>query len=126
MIELNWRGGEHSFALRIGELQALQDATGDGPGASLHRLYLSMQATPMLGGWKIADVIDTVRLGLIGGGMERMDAAKLVRETVERAGITALVDTACNILLDALEEKDPEPGEAVREPDPATNGTSEG
>jgi Phage tail tube protein, GTA-gp10 len=124
MIELNWAGGEHTFALRIGELQALQDATGEGPGASLHRLYQSLQVTPMFGGWKVADVTDTVRLGLIGGGMERTKAAKLVREAIERAGIVALVVTASDILIDALSEKDPEPGEAEGEPDPAKNGTS--
>lgn len=125
MIELNWAGGEHSFALRIGELQALQDITGEGPGASLQRLYMSMQTSAMMGGWKIADVIDTVRLGLIGGGMERVEAVKLVQVAVDRRGITALVTTACEVLLDALIEKDPDSGEAEGMPSPATNGTTE-
>lgn len=124
MVVLTWKGGEHSFALRIGELQALQDATGEGPGASLQRLYLSMQSGPMMGGWKIADVVDTVRLGLIGGGMERTEATKIVRETVDRNGITSLVTTACEVLLDALAEKDDEAGEAAGEPNPTTNGIS--
>lgn len=124
MIELNWVGGEHSFALRIGELQALQDITGEGPGASLQRLYASMQTGVMMGGWKISDVIDTVRLGLIGGGMDRVEAAKLTQAGADRGGITSLVPTACEVLLDALTEKDPDAGEAEGEPNPTTNGTS--
>ncbi len=124
MIELNWVGGEHSFALRLGELQALQDATGEGPGASLQRLFASMQSGAMLGPWKIADVIDTVRLGLIGGGMERTKAATIVRKAVEHHNITSMVATASEILLDALAEKDPDAGEAEGAPNPKKNGTS--
>jgi len=124
MIEMTWPGGEHSFALRIGELQALQDITGEGPGASLQRLYMSLQGNALMGGWKIADVVDTVRLGLIGGGMERVEAAKLVREVVERQNITSLINTACEVLLAALSEKDPDAGKPTGEPTPQTNGPS--
>lgn len=124
MIVLNWAGGENAFALRIGELQALQDITREGPGASLHRLYESLQGNPMTGSWKIADVVDVVRLGLIGAGVERMEAAKMVREAIDRQGITALVTTACEILLNALEEKDPNAGKPTAEPAPQTDGPS--
>lgn len=111
MVVLTWPGGEHNFALRVGELKALQEITGEGPGASLQRLYTSMQAVTMLGDWRVEDVMDTVRLGLIGGGSDRAQAAKLVREAVENTGITSLIPTACEVLLDALSEKDTTEGE---------------
>lgn len=64
-----WEGGEHPFALGIGELRALQSATGVGPLFLLGRITGSQ--------WLVDDIIETVRLGLIGGGMTPVDAKKL-------------------------------------------------
>lgn len=65
-----WDGGEHAFRLRIGELRALQSATGVGPLFLLGRITGSQ--------WFVDDIIETVRLGLIGGGMGEVDAKQLV------------------------------------------------
>jgi tail tube GTA-gp10-like protein len=105
-VELNWVGGEHVFAFNIGQIEALQKLTGEGPGSSLKRLYLSLQEkSPMLGPWLTKDVFDVVRLGLVGGGMEIIDARKLVAETVERVGIEPLIAVAADVLLNGLETK---------------------
>lgn len=124
--EIVWPGGEHSFALRIGELEALQQATNSGPGEVLGRLYGCMPPNnPLLGPWRLSDVLDTVRLGLVGGGMDGIEARKLVRLQVERDGPTSLITTAATVLLKALEMPDdaPEKPEGVETPPP--NGTSE-
>lgn len=65
-----WKGGEHTFKLRIGEFRALQSATGVGPLFLLGRIAGSQ--------WFVDDIIETVRLGLIGGGVEDTAAKKLV------------------------------------------------
>jgi hypothetical protein len=66
---LVWEGGEHPFKLRIGELRALQSSTGVGPLFLLGRITGSQ--------WFVDDIIDTVRLGLIGGGMNEREAKQL-------------------------------------------------
>lgn len=66
--------GEHRFRLAIGELEELQEKTGAGPLALLDRL----------GGqdWRTGDVSETLRIGLIGGGMKPQDAHRLVERYV--------------------------------------------
>lgn len=64
-----WEGGEHPFRLGIGELRALQSATGVGPLFLLGRITGSQ--------WFVDDIVETVRLGLIGGGMDPVEAKKL-------------------------------------------------
>lgn len=64
-----WEGGEHPFRLGIGELRALQAATGVGPLFLLGRITGSQ--------WFVDDIIDTIRLGLVGGGMSEKDATAL-------------------------------------------------
>lgn len=99
---LNWAGGEHEFALRLGELEALQESCGAGPGEVLGRLAVSAANKTLVGTWRVADVFDTIKLGLIGGGMERQDAADLVRTALDRSGFIALIVTAADILSSAL------------------------
>lgn len=93
-IELVWPGGEHTFNLRLGELQALQDACDAGPELILNRI--------LSGQWRHADLFDTIRLGLIGGGMDRVAAMKLTRDAFERSGMVAFKITASSILGQAL------------------------
>ena len=130
-VVLVWPGGEHEFALRLGELEALQIASDSGPGEVLLRLHTSMaDANPLVGPWRISDVIDTIRLGLIGGGMDGIEARNQVRKAVERHGIPDLIPTAAEALLFSLspradEDGDIAPGEAEGAETPRENGTSE-
>lgn len=80
-IKLNWPGGEHDFLLRIGELEALDDLTADGVMDLRYRLSLgqargSLSYSPV----RVREVIACLRLGLIGGGMERGEAERRVKE----------------------------------------------
>jgi hypothetical protein len=59
-IHLIWAGGEHDFALGIGELRALQQQCNAGPEEVLMRI--------LDGKWRIDDLVQTIRLGLVGSG----------------------------------------------------------
>lgn len=62
--------GEFDFALLMGQLMELEQLTGDGIFVTWNKL--------MNGTWKIADIRETLRLGLVGGGMAKKDAYDLV------------------------------------------------
>lgn len=108
---INWQGGEHEFALRLGELEALQKITGEGPGLVLARLHETLGAGGLFGPWKVADILDTIRLGLIGGGMDKIEARDLVLSMIERHGLPALISTAIEILLATFVDQEAKPSE---------------
>jgi hypothetical protein len=93
-VRLSWEGGEHDFALRLGELRGLQDQTNAGP----HELLSKLQ----IGTWRVDDPIRTIQFGLIGGGMDRQEAGKLVIAMAELHGLSTLVPLAIGILGSAL------------------------
>jgi hypothetical protein len=72
---LDWADSTYEFALGWGELGELQDACNAGPFVVLARLASSQ--------WRLEDVVTTIRLGLIGGGVEPPKALALVRTYVE-------------------------------------------
>lgn len=74
-IDLDWADGTYRFALKWGELTELQEKTDSGPYVVLHRLHSHQ--------WRIEDISNVIRLGLIGGGLEPVKALKLVRTYVE-------------------------------------------
>lgn len=103
--EITWAGGEHAFDLKIEHLRALQDRCDAGPEWILARLSNKQ--------WHVNDVVDTIRLGLEGGGMEKSDARKLVQRYVEDRPLTLSVLTAQAVLMMALYgDPDDQPGEA--------------
>lgn len=89
-----WVGGEHPFLLALAELEALQDKCDAGPELVLNRVQF--------GGWKIADLYETTRWGLIGGGMDRIAADKLVRRMFETHPPMAFKALAARILYSSL------------------------
>lgn len=74
-IEMPWADGDHVFRLAWGELEKLQEACEAGPMVILGRI--------VDGSWRMGDISHTIRLGLIGGGMEPGKALKLIRGYVE-------------------------------------------
>ncbi|TJV20613.1 MAG: gene transfer agent family protein [Mesorhizobium sp.] len=74
-IELEWGDGLHSFRLAWGQLIKLQEACDCGPFVLLDRL--------MMGRWKVEEIREVIRWGLIGGGMSVADASKLMKLYVE-------------------------------------------
>lgn len=95
-IELEWGGEDRRFRLAIGQLRELQDRTNAGPLELLKRLQD--------GTWRVDDARDTLRLGLIGGGMKPDEAAKLVRQYVDDYGYPPIahIDFAKAVLFAAL------------------------
>jgi hypothetical protein len=64
-IYLTWPGGHDAFRLRLGEIRALQDATNAGPEEIFNRIRA--------GRWKIDELIQVIRFGLVGS--EAMNAS---------------------------------------------------
>ena len=69
-IQLEWGDGEYNFALKGAQIEELESVCGKiGFGAIYQRV--------MLGTWFWSDLYQTVRLGLIGGGMGAVEAKRL-------------------------------------------------
>jgi hypothetical protein len=75
VADLDFGDGAQRFRLAMGELEELQEKTGAGPFKVAQRL--------MTGDWLVADVRETIRLGLIGGGLHPLQALGLVRRYVD-------------------------------------------
>jgi hypothetical protein len=75
-ITIIWRGGEHQFCLaKVGEIFALEDTCRAGIMEILRRLETES--------WRLNDVRETIRLGLIGGGMDPERAMLAVKLHVD-------------------------------------------
>ncbi|MBB3944703.1 hypothetical protein GGQ73_000628 [Rhizobium skierniewicense] len=74
-IEFDWADGTYSFRLAWGQLAELQEKCDAGPYVVLQRLHS--------GSWRIEDITNIIRLGLIGAGLQPAAALKLVRAYVE-------------------------------------------
>lgn len=104
-INLTWADGDYDFALRWGELAELQEKTDAGPYVVLQRIGS--------GSWRVEDISNVVRLGLIGGGMTPADALKKVRMYVEQRPPMENVPLAYAVLQASLLGAPDEPmGEA--------------
>ena len=91
---LQWPGGEHEFALPLGQLRALQDACDAGPEEIFNRLRT--------GKWRVCDIIEPLRLGLIGGGMEKSAAQKLIYPLLDVHPLIEFKLPAITVLASAL------------------------
>lgn len=95
--------GYFDLCLRIGELITLQEKTGVGPYVLANRL--------MLGEWRVEDVIETVRLALIGGGMDNRTAFDLVSRTIIEGNIfdyAAIAGSAVMTSIMGVDDEQPE------------------
>lgn len=112
-ITLDWADGTYPFRLAWGQLAELQEKCDAGPYVVLQRLHN--------GTWRLSDIADTIRLGLIGGGMKPVDALKQVRTYVEERPPMENVIFAQAILSAALIGA---PEESVGENDAANQSDS--
>jgi len=92
--ELDFGDNTYPFRLGWGELQKLQEACDAGPYVILQRLTSET--------FKTQDVRETLRFGLIGGGMEPSAALKLIRDYVEERPLVENVFKAASVLGAAL------------------------
>lgn len=115
-IALKWADGDHVFRLPIGQLRELQEKTGIGPNELLSRLAS--------GTWRIDDIRETIRLGLIGGGKPPISALALCERYVDARPWLENAPYARSILLAALVGVPDDPAgkaEAVEENNPMTD-----
>lgn len=85
-ITLEWADGEYDFRLGIGELRELQERTRRTKNvAGEYEYFGPMRLFEMLSGsdWMVDDVREAIRIGLIGGGIKPIEAARLVKRYVE-------------------------------------------
>ena len=107
-IDLDWADSHYDFRLAWGQLIELQEQCDAGPFVILQRLST--------GQWKLHDISHTIRLALIGGGVEPAKAMKLTRDYVESRPPLENVMLARGILGVALQgAPDEKPGEAEGE-----------
>lgn len=93
-ITLAWGDGEHTFRLAIGQLRELQEKCNAGPFEIADRLETKR--------WRIDDLREVLRLGLIGGGKAPAEALTLVRRYVDERPFAENVYPAYSVLLAAL------------------------
>lgn len=74
-IELPFNGQRTMFKLAWRELMKIQEACDAGPYVVLDRL--------VTGRWRLQDISEVIKWGLIGAGMSQGDALKLVETEVE-------------------------------------------
>ena len=96
-----WAGDERTFRLGIGELLALEEKLDCGCAAVVNRISG--------GEWRIADLKEPIRLGLMGGGVEAKRAKALVEENVVPGRLLEAAVLARAVLLAALVSPTSEP-----------------
>lgn len=121
-IDITWADGDFRFRLAWGQLVELQERCNSGPYVVLNRLYD--------GQWRMEDITNVIRLGLIGGGMSPTEALGKVRTYVEDRPPLENVLVAQAILAAGLhgapEEKVGEPsGEAAETQSASTTSPAE-
>jgi hypothetical protein len=89
-----WADGDYTFRLPWGQLVELQEKCDAGPYVILKRISD--------GSWRVEDLSQTVRLGLIGGGVEPKAALQLARDYVEARPLAESVLIAHEILSAAI------------------------
>lgn len=75
-VVLDWADDSYVFRLGWDQLETLQEECDAGPYVILHRLHSHQ--------WKMQDISNVIRLGLVGGGMEPVAALKKIREYVKK------------------------------------------
>ncbi|MET4636161.1 gene transfer agent family protein [Kaistia defluvii] len=115
-VSFAWGDGEHRFRLAIGEWRELQEKTGVGPAELLQRVST--------GRWRVDDIRETLRVGLIGGGMKPLEALGLVTRYVDVFPLMDNVPAAQAVLITALVGPPEEPV-GKREPAEATTEATE-
>lgn len=114
-VILEWGDGEYPFSLKIEQLAELQEVCDAGPWYIQWALQMSILSREMgIAPPKEASpkyVIDTIRLGLIGGGMPAVEALKKVRAYAGAGQINDNISTAFAVISVALQgAPDDEPG----------------
>jgi hypothetical protein len=116
-------GEEREFLLAWGEIMQLQESRDAGPGW--------IQVKLMSNQWLVQDVVEVIRLGMIGAGEEPTKASRLVRLHVEQrphdiGGPDGLLILALKIVTAAIQgAPDEAPGKSGETPNGSTISPTE-
>ena len=86
--------GEYPAALTIGSLIALQDSRDIGPWALYEKLRNQT--------WRIEDIQESIRHGLIGAGMEHKEAKRLIDTYVQPGRLLEYLPAAITVVHAAI------------------------
>lgn len=92
-IDLPWADGDHSFRLGLAEIEELE-AKRD-----LSIFEIARRLGPERRTARLADIMQVIRVGLIGGGAKPVDALALVRRYVDERPLDESRDLAYAIVL---------------------------
>lgn len=115
-ITFTWADGDYTFRLKLGQLRELQEKCDAGP-YELHNRFLA-------GTFRIDDIRETIRLGLIGGGKKPEEASTLVKRYVDDYPILDNLLPARAIMwacLKGVEDEKPGKAEAAQTGDESLN-----
>lgn len=142
-IDLEFADGEYRFALGLEQINEIQNACGDGIGAIYARVLQGRVASdptvghPGYAAYKLSDIVETVRQGLIGGGQGIVDgqpvqvgamrANQLVANYLHAMPLSKQWDLAAAILYAKIEGYEPavEAGEAAAADDKKKAGMTD-
>ncbi len=101
----SWADGEYTFRLKLGQVRELQEKCDAGPRELAIRLASGKE--------RVDDVRETIRLGLIGGGLTPEQALKLVKRYVdERPFVESIMPAQAILSAWLVGAPDEEPGKA--------------
>lgn len=103
-----WGGEDRAFQLQIGQQRELQRLCDAGPPVILSRLAGAS--------YRLEDVREPIRLGLIGGGMTPVEAEALVRVYVDVRPLMENTLVAQAIVMAVVVGVEEEPGEKTAGP----------
>ena len=99
-----WAGRERVFALRFGDVLDLEQACGDGKTpAAVGSLFQDIG----MGRFSAKAVFHTIRLALIGGGLERLRADQLMRDHFDKRPYLENSALALEILMALMSGVEP-------------------
>lgn len=94
-VVIKWPGGDDPFLFHLDDMMALEEATDEGLGAIWWRLSALREGTVI---FKMKDVTETLRFGLMGAGMDRAKATRKVKDALEWHGLAAMAAAAYEVL----------------------------
>ena len=108
-VTRTWADGDYTFRLALAQMLELQDKTNAGPMELMSRIGSHR--------WRVQDLRETIRLGLIGGGLKPAEAVTLVQRYVDARPWEESVPVALDILVAAvaIPAGEPAPGKVAAE-----------
>jgi hypothetical protein len=111
-VTLAWGDGDHAFNLKLqSQIEELEDKCGCGIAEIFNRLRE--------GRWKLADVRESIRIGLIGGGKTPVQALALVKRYIDERPLAESVLAAQMTLMATIVGA---PSQPPAEPEAKPNG----